>query len=270
MGPRDTGERPDTGVTLTRDSLVRRVAIPSESMPTIYNANVLLPESYFLDSTPLFYPVVYILHGYKGNFDNWFRRVPELLDYATQYDMIIVTPEGGSNSWYLDSPRDSTSRFFSYISTDVPRYIDQYFRTKTGPRSKAITGLSMGGHGALSIALEDPEWFGAAGSMSGVLDLKPFAKEWELNRHLGDPITDSLLWKTYSVIDQVGNKSTVPELIIDCGYQDFLLPVNREMHQRLLDLNIDHTYIERPGGHAWDYWRKAIACQLQFFADYFE
>lgn len=264
----DNGERPDTGITL--DSLVKRVAIPSQSMPSIYNANVILPESYYLDSTPLFYPVVYLLHGYQGDFNNWYRRVPELVDYASEYDMIIVTPDGNSNSWYLDSPRDSASRFFTYISQEVPSYIDTYFRTRTGPRARAITGLSMGGHGALSIGLKHPEWFGAAGSMSGVLDLLPFAGQWEMQRHLGDPVEDSLQWKEFSVIEQVGNQQQQPELIIDCGREDFLLDINRSFHQRLDELSIRHTYLERPGGHAWDYWREAVAYQLLFFDRFFD
>ena len=268
-GKSDNGDRPEAGVVLTLDSLVKRVAIRSSTMGQIFNAHVILPESYYLDTTPLFYPVVYLLHGYSGHFDDWFSRVPELVDYATSYNYIIVTPEGLTNSWYFDSPLDSNSTFRTYISQDVPAYIDDFFRTKPGPQSRAITGLSMGGHGALSIGLRHPEWFGAAGSMSGVLYLPDVVGQFELEKHLGDPVADSLRWQGYSVLNLIDSVRTVPQLIIDCGTDDFLIQANRRVHDTLLVRNFPHTYIERPGGHAWNYWSEAVAYQLQYFARYF-
>ena len=53
--------------------------------------------------------------------------------------------------------------------------------------------------------------------------------------------------------------------MIDCGTEDVLIGVNRDLHQRLLEFKIPHTYIERPGAHTWLYWEEAIHYQLQFF-----
>ena len=256
-------ELPPVGISI--DSLVRRVVIPSQAMSKVFNAYVLLPESYFLDSTLKSYPVLYLLHGYSGNFSDWYEKVPKIRHFASEYDMIIVTPEGGYSSWYLDSPQDSSSLYFTYISQEVPSYIDANFRTYNDARYRAITGLSMGGHGALSIALSLPDWFGAAGSMSGVVDMRPFKDDWGISNHLGSFETDSLLWENHSVVGIAGQERNTPQLIIDCGMEDRLIDVNRDLHQRLLDLKILHTYTERPGGHTWIYWDEAIDYQLQFF-----
>lgn len=263
-----------SGVGIPVDSLVRRLVIPSAAMQKVFNAYVILPEDYYLDSTPLSFPVVYLLHGYGGDFANWYDKVGVLVDYASRYNMIIVTPEGGLNSWYLDSPKDSLSRFAHYVGQEVPAYVESHFRIDSRVNKRAIAGLSMGGHGALSIALAHPGWYGAAGSMSGVVDLRPFSDRWEIARHLGAPVAnaDSLSdpWHTYSVIKQVRQSSDWPLMIIDCGTEDELIGVNRALHQQLLALGASHTYIERPGGHNWAYWEEAVAYQLQFFDRFFD
>lgn len=264
----DNGERPEVGIAL--DSLVRRVAIPSHRMGKVFNANIILPESYFLDSSMNFYPVVYLLHGYTGNYADWYERVPNLREWSTFHDLIIVMPEGNSNSWYLDSYVDSTMLFYSYISQEVPQYIDANFRTYQDARFRAITGLSMGGHGALSIALKHPDWFGHAGSMSGVVDLRPYPDRWEISSQLGEFEADSVRWAAHSVLEMPGQQREVPQLIIDCGTEDELIIDNRNLHERLVENGIAHTYTERPGQHDWLYWEEAIQYQLMFFAKKFE
>lgn len=260
----DNGERPQTGILL--DSLVMRVAIPSAQMNKVFNANVILPAGYYPDSANRFYPVVYLLHGYSGNYANWYERVPQLTELASRYELIIVTPEGNYNSWYLDSYQDSTQRFFSYISQEVPRYIDAHFRTLSGARNRAITGLSMGGHGALTIALARPEGFGMAGSMSGVVNLVPMADKLEVKEHLGEYTADSLLWQQHSVLHIAATQSKFPEIIFDCGSSDEFIEDNRSLHELLKSREVAHTFIERPGNHDWIYWQEAVEVQLAFFA----
>lgn len=266
--PQDNGERPEVGIAL--DSLVRRVAIPSQAMGKVFNANVILPESYFLDSSRNFYPVVYLLHGYSGNYSTWYDRMPELKDLSSEHDLIIVTPDGNFNSWYLDSYTDSTQLFYVYISQEVPRYIDEHFRSYQDARYRGITGLSMGGHGALSIALEHPDWFGVAGSMSGVVDLRAHPEDWEISNHLGPYAEDSTRWAAHSVVAMAEKVRQTPHLLIDCGTEDQMLAENEALHQILLARGIAHTYIARPGNHDWLYWQEAIDAQLQFFKQRFE
>ncbi|MEZ4986350.1 MAG: alpha/beta hydrolase family protein [Saprospiraceae bacterium] len=266
--PADNGERPEAGIAL--DSLVRRVVIPSHAMEKVFNAVVILPETYYLDSTPRFYPVVYLLHGYSGNYANWYERMPELPALASEHQTIIVTPEGGYSSWYVNSYVDSTEHFFTYISQEVPSYIDGHFRTRPEATYRAITGLSMGGHGALSIALQRPEWFGLAGSMSGVVNLAPYPDKWEIDAQLGEYTLDSLRWQQHSVMGIAAKPNrNRPHLIIDCGTEDLLVEDNRKLHQLLSDSQIPHTYIERPGNHDWLYWQEALPYHLMFFSDRF-
>ena len=60
------------------------------------------------------------------------------------------------------------------------------------------------------------------------------------------------------------------KLIFDCGTGDFFFDANKRLHQKLLERNIPHDYIERPGAHNWDYWANAIKSQLLFFNDFFK
>lgn len=266
--PQDNGERPEVGIAL--DSLVRRVAIPSQAMGKVFNANVILPESYFLDSNVNFYPVIYLLHGYSGNYANWYDRAPGLKELSSEHDMIIVTPDGNFNSWYLNSYVDSSQLFYTYISQEVPQYIDEHFRSYQDARYRGITGLSMGGHGALSIALKHPDWFGVAGSMSGVVDLRAHSDAWEIDQHLGAYTEDSTRWATHSVVAIAETVRETPHLIIDCGTEDQMLAENEALHQVLLNRGIAHTYIARPGSHDWLYWEEAIVHQLLFFKKLFD
>ncbi len=255
-----------TPIGISIDSLVRRVAIPSLAMGKVYNANIILPESYFLDSTMQSYPVVYLLHGYSGQYSHWYEKAPIIRSLASEYDMIIVTPEGGYASWYIDSPIDSSSQFFTYISQEVPSYIDEHFRTYPEARYRGITGLSMGGHGALSIALTMPNLFGVAGSMSGALDIRHIKEDYEIDKLLGEYEADSLLWASHSVVVMAQQPlRKTPLILMDCGVDDIVIEMNRLLHQTMLDSKIRHTYIERPGEHTWLYWEDAIECQLKFF-----
>ena len=184
--------------------------------------------------------------------------------------MIIVTPDGNFNSWYLNSYVDSCQLFYAYISQEVPQYIDEHFRSYQDARYRGITGLSMGGHGALSIALKHPDWFGVAGSMSGVVDLRAHSDAWEIDQHLGPYTEDSTRWAAHSVVAIAETIRETPHLIIDCGTEDQMLAENETLHQVLLERGIAHTYIARPGSQDWLYWEEAIVHQLLFFKKLFD
>lgn len=245
------------------------ITIRSDAMQRDYNCVVITPEGYQTASRR--YPVVYLLHGHGGNYANWISKVPAIRDLADRYQCLIICPDGGYNSWYLNSPVDSTMKFETYIGSEVPAYIDRHYATLPDARHRAITGLSMGGHGALLLAIRHPEMFGAAGSMSGGVDIIPFPKSWELVKWLGDPVKQAANWQANTVINvadrlQPGQLS----LIVDCGVKDFFIDVNRALHQKLLQRGIAHDYTERAGGHSWEYWGNAIAYHLLFFHRFFE
>jgi len=217
------------------------------------------------------FPVLYLLHGAYGNYTNWLSKVPELQKYADRYQMMIVCPDGNPFSWYFDSPIDSTFRYESYISKELVSAIDKKYNTISSKKGRAITGLSMGGHGAFYLAFKHPEIFGAAGSMSGGMNLEKFSTNWKIAKQLGDYKEYSENWKNNTIINMVyliRGKNTA--LIFDCGIDDFFYEVNKELHKKLLQNKILHDYSERPGKHDWNYWKNAIKYHLVFFNTFFK
>ncbi len=249
---------------------VDTVSIYSNGMHNAYKCVVITPQKHKGEKGQR-WPVVYLLHGYGGWYANWILRVPELTSYADQYRMIIVCPDGATNSWYVDSPMDSSIRYETYIAREVPAYIDAHYPTIANRTARAITGLSMGGHGGLMLGLRHADFFGACGSMSGAVELESITRKYELMKRLGDTITHAANWKAVSVMDMVEHyPSDTLAMIIDCGNDDIFITVNRALHAKLLQLKIPHDYIERPGKHEWPYWKNAVAYQLLFFRRYFD
>lgn len=217
------------------------------------------------------YPVVYLLNGYGGDYGQWPITTPQLTKTADDLKIIFVCPDGGIGSWYFDSPIDSSIRYESYITKELVPYIDANFSTKANPKSRAITGLSMGGHGALYIAIRHSDIFGAAGSTSGGVDFRAFPNRWDIKKALGDYESNKERWYENTVMRQVEFlKNNQLALIIDCGIDDFFMPVNRALHEKLLQLKIDHDYIERPGEHNHIYWGNSIDYQILYFHHFFQ
>lgn len=216
------------------------------------------------------YPVVYLLHGYGGNAKTWININPDLTAIADQRGMILVCPDG-KNSWYWDSPKNLEYRYETFISHELIDYIDANYPTIAQKEGRAITGLSMGGHGALWNALRHKELYGAAGSTSGGVDIRPFPQNWNMANQLGEYMANRKIWDEHTVmnqIDKINNRDLA--LIIDCGEGDFFLEVNKELHKRLLGRGIDHDFITRPGEHNQPYWNNSIEYQLLFFDKFFK
>jgi S-formylglutathione hydrolase FrmB len=216
------------------------------------------------------WPVVYLLHGYSGNYAQWPGTAPQLQQEADEYGILFVCPDGGFDSWYFDSPVDPKIRYETFITKELIAYIDSHYPTEKDRAHRAITGLSMGGHGALYLAMHHKDLFGAAGATSGGVDLTPFPNNWGIKKDLGDYDSNKTVWDTHTVLyaaDSLHNGDL--RLIFDCGVDDFFLPVNRALHQKLLAEKIDHDYIERPGGHSGAYWHNSIDYQVLFFHKYF-
>lgn len=255
-------------VTTGKAATVDTISIYSNSMHKEFKCVVIKPDTY--KKKKLSFPVVYLLHGYDGWYSNWIIRDPQLMNYADEYQLMIVCPEGHKSSWYLDSPVDTTMRYETYVGVEVPAYIDSHYRTVNDRKGRAITGLSMGGHGALLIAFRHSDKFGACGSMSGVVDLAATKNKYELTKRIGDTITHAEDWKNFSVFNMIDHypKDTLA-ITFDCGLSDPFIRINQQLHQKMKDLNIPHDYTERPGKHEWPYWRNSIGYHLLFFRNYF-
>jgi S-formylglutathione hydrolase FrmB len=245
------------------------IFIHSNSMNKEVKTVVITPASYKKKKNR--YPVVYLLHGAFGNSTNWANKVPELQSMVDEHQMIIVCPDGSVNSWYFDSPIDSSYRFETHVSIEVPNYIDANYRTIPDKKHRAIAGLSMGGHGAMFIAFRHTETFGACGSMSGALDVSLIKRGYDINKRLGDTITNLKYYNDWSVMKVMESYKPKDSLaiIMDCGLQDFIYFMSKAAHEKLVKLGIAHDYIERPGKHDWPYWSNAVRYQLVFFRTFF-
>jgi len=240
----------------------------SASMKKNIKAVVVLPDNYKQGKT---YPVTYVLHGAGGNYANWINSVPALKTYADQYQMILVCPDGNVTSWYFDSPEDPAWKYETYVSTELVLYIDKNYKTVKDRKGRAITGLSMGGHGALYLAFRHQDVYSAAGSMSGGVDITPFPNNWNIAKRLGTYAKNPEVWKANTVVNLV--HLLTPNslaLTIDCGKDDFFYNVNVKLHEELMYNNIPHDFTIRPGAHTWEYWANSIPYHLLYFSKVFQ
>lgn len=245
-------------------SKVDTIPVYSESMHKEIKCVIITPDGY--KKSKHRFPVVYLLHGYSGNYAQWIQHAPQLKQKADELQLIFVCPDGGYGSWYLDSPVDSSFKYETFISKELIPFIDATYKTKADKAHRAVTGLSMGGHGALYLSVRNKSLFGFAGSICGGVDIRPFPNNWDLAKRLGDTICCKQNWEDHTVINNINVlKNGEIQLIIDCGLGDFFLDVNRALHQKLMQLKIDHDYIERPGKHNKEYWASAIDYHLLFF-----
>ncbi|MGL4520772.1 MAG: alpha/beta hydrolase [Phocaeicola sp.] len=214
-------------------------------------------------------PVVYLLHGYGGNAFTWMGIKPNLPEIADREGIVFVCPDG-KNSWYWDSPIRENYRYETFVTNELIPYVDKNMNTIAFRSARAITGLSMGGHGGLWLSFRHTNLFGAGGSMSGGVDIRPFPTSWAMEKSLGKMEDNPLVWEAHTVINQVEQlQKGELALIIDCGLGDFFLEVNQKLHQKLVEKGIDHDFTIRPGKHDNNYWRNAVDYQILFFKKYF-
>ena len=248
---------------------VDTLLIKSPSMNKDVQVVVVTPDA-ALGKKAVACPAIYLLHGYGGNAKTWIGIKPNLPQIADEKGIIFVCPDG-KNSWYWDSPLNPSYRYETFISSELVKYIDGHYKTIADRKGRAITGLSMGGHGAMWNAIRHKDMFGASGSTSGGLDIRPFPKNWEMPKQLGEYETNKEVWNNHTVITQIDKiENGDLAIIFDCGEGDFFLNVNKDLHNALLERKIDHDFITRPGAHNGTYWSNSIDYQILFFDKFFK
>lgn len=264
---------------LSKAATVDTIDVQSAAMNKTLKTAVVLPGSY--KKGQKIFPVLYLLHGGQGSFRDWLNLPPDKLllhRLADQYNIVIVTPEGGATSYYFDSPLQKESQFETFISKEVVAKIESTYRVIKEKKGRIIAGLSMGGHGAMFIAARHPELYAAAGSMSGVMNIntktwkvpEAFAKSRSENfaKLLGSPKDTLNPYTEYTIVGLTDKlKANDVKLIFDVGVDDFLIEPNRDLHRRLVANGTPHDYTERPGKHEWIYWQEALPFQMLFFAN---
>ena len=224
-------------------------------------ASVILPESDEQHKPP--YPVFYLLHGLSDDHTIWMRRT-SIERYVQNLPLIVVMPSGG-RGFYVNAEQG-----FAYetaIATDLVDTIDRFFPTKAERGGRCIGGLSMGGYGAVRLALGNPNLFVSANSHSGALAFghKPSSGDprgVEFQRILGaNPVGGKN--DLFTLAEKI-DPTAMPALRIDCGTEDFLIEDNRNFHSHLVTLNRKHEYEEFPGAHEWGYWDRHVQEAIAF------
>ncbi len=246
---------------------VNSIKVYSKAMDKEIDCQVILPDSY---SNGEALPVVYLLHGYSGNSTSWVKS-PGTTELADQYSVIIVSPDGGFSSWYWDSPIDSSMKYETFTAKELVEYIDANYRTIADRSARAISGLSMGGQGALYLSIRHQDTFGAAGSMSGGVDIRNFPANWHMSKRLGTMEEHPENWEEFTVMNQLDLLKPDGKLAItfDCGVDDFFYEVNNALHEELVKRGIPHRYTTAPGAHTLKYWKESIHYHMLFFDRFF-
>jgi S-formylglutathione hydrolase FrmB len=213
------------------------------------------------------FPVLYLLHGGGGDHTEW-TRFSRLESYVSKLPLIVVMPEG-AYGWYVDSACERFASYDTVASRDWVQFMDSSFHTIPERNGRVIAGLSMGGFGALKLALKHLDLYCAASSLSGFFDLQDYSRWYadpsmeELEQIFGGPYLKSPD-NVYRLAEKA-DKATLPAIRFDCGLSDDTLESNRRFHGHLESLGIIHTYAEHPGGHNWDYWDLHIQETLEYF-----
>lgn len=211
------------------------------------------------------YPLIYLLHGWSGNYHQW-NDIMDCQKYADEYGFIIVCPDGLYDSWYINSPAIKGSQYADFFFMDLFPYVTKNYRVDN--KNVFITGLSMGGHGALYLFEQKPELFRSAGSISGVLDLTNSLNDYRISEYLGlkKDASDEKIVKGYSVVGNIEKiTSSGKEIIFSCGVDDPFYKVNNEFRIKCNETKVGATYISNPGTHNYPYWKSNIASHFEFF-----
>lgn len=237
-----------------------RIQYFSSSLAKSTAMNVLFPDP----NVPRPYHCMYLLHGLSDDETIWMRRT-SIERYVQDKPLIVVMPDGG-RGFYVDAQEGY--QYLQALAYELPKFLEHTYQIDG---KWCTAGLSMGGYGALRIALERPDLFKSAVSHSGALGI---------GRHF--PVKgDGSKWeeefiRIFGPVEPGGKNDLVhlaktckelPVIRFDCGTEDFLLGQNRQFTKELTEAQIAHEYEEFPGDHEWGYWdthvQEAIAFNLK-------
>lgn len=211
------------------------------------------------------YPTVYLLNGYGGDHLSWLHICHDLPAMADRYGFIFVCPDG-RDSWYWDSPIDPDMQMESFITETLVQHIDSVYPTDARPGQRGIAGLSMGGQGALWLALRHQDLWKNVSAISGGVDIRPFSAKWSMSKRIGDKDKNPQAWEDFCLLNLIpALKPGQLNIMLDCGVDDFFQQVNATLDRELDSLKIPHDFVRRPGGHTQAYWRNALPFTLVFF-----
>ena len=210
--------------------------------------------------------VLYLLHGYSDDHSIWMRRT-SVERYAARYNLAVVMP-AVNHSYYSNEVHGE--RYWDYVSDELPRTMQRFFRLSDKPEDTFVAGLSMGGYGAMKLALSYPERYGAAASFSGVVDLADMSHREKsglalMDRIFGDHTKvrgseNDLLY----LVEKNAKAPHKPKLYVSCGTKDYLYHQHVKFIPELEKHGWDVSHFDKPDTvHSWAFWDEEIAKFIQ-------
>ncbi len=244
--------------------------------------SIYLPADY--ETSNRSYPVMYLLHGYSDDETGWiqFGEANIIADKGIangDFSSCIIVMPDGKVSWYVNSFDGKDPWEDMFVQEFIP-FVEKEYRIRAQKEFRAIAGLSMGGYGALTLSMRNPDLFSSCVALSsGTFTDEEITSNDNYDGYFKDiygPKSAGKVsehWKTYSPlhllysVDKEKLKSI--RFYIDCGDDDFLYKGNSELHVKMRDLGIPHEYRVRQGGHQWSYWRTGLYDGLKFISEKF-
>jgi len=223
---------------------------------------IYLPPDYFTNETRR-YPTLYMLHGAGGNYTEWSdsflpQQLDNMIELRIVQPMIVVMPEGGTRTYWANW--DSGPQWSDYVAYDIVTEIDNRFRTVPMAAGRAIGGLSMGGLGAMQIAMRHPDIFGVVGAHSPSIRLEPDPELWFLSP------------ESFQLHNPIWLASNIPGVErmtywLDVGADDWWRPNIEELRDAMLMARLNLTWRVFSGTHEAEYWIDHVPDYLRFYSD---
>ncbi len=206
--------------------------------------------------------VLYLLHGYSDDHTIWMRRT-SVERYAAEHNLAVIMP-AVNHSFYTNEYQ--VERYWDYVAEELPEIMHRFFRLSAKPEDTYVAGLSMGGYGAMKLALTHPERFAAAASFSGAVDIfangerKTGDRLASFTRIFGDLTNiENSEHDLFYLMKKNAKAQHKPRLYVACGDADFLYQDNLKFVPALRQNGWDVTYYEEPDvGHLWSFWDQQI------------
>ncbi|MDD5921564.1 MAG: alpha/beta hydrolase family protein [Eubacteriales bacterium] len=206
------------------------------------------------------YQVLYLLHGIMRDQTGWIRFT-NIEQYVMDMGLVVVMPTT-YRGHYINQPHGYN--YFDYLTKELPAIIGNMFPVSQKKKDTFIAGLSMGGYGALKAAIECPDQYAYAASLSGVVDVETMFKSEDLYSPAERLMTfdnknpkngpDDILFRAK---EQLGAGVKLPPMFVAIGQQDFMYAENKHFYEELKD-RTDIEFLEEEGGHTWDFWDRNI------------
>lgn len=235
----------------------------SDSLGQETCVNIILPDG------KAEFKTLWLLHGLAGNHNSWIENSP-VARYAADYGLCVVMPSG-DRSWYTDTAYGK--KYFTYITEELPKWMALAIKGYSKKREdNLVVGLSMGGYGALKMALTCPEKYCFCGSLSGSLDITRKGRaynldEWRAIFGFDIKSADELEGTKHDLFRLASECKNFPDIYLWCGTEDGLIEINKKFSALLTELGVTHKAEYSEGNHKWKWWDKHLPGTLKYWQE---